>query len=184
MSFEQSIEEIEQNQRHDLEEIYSLARQAKEVQPLLLPEARRYNNYVDGFIHTESESCDVENLNAASESFIEHESAYLVELVERHEALLEDVRNAADDLHYCNNNRYIDGEVVRKEKLRDELTDIVENYEEDFEEIMDICSRIVADESITDPFEIKSKRSRRKLRKENSFNLLDHGESTVELFAD
>jgi len=184
VSFEESIEEIEQNKRQDLEEIYSVARQAKEVQPLLLPEARRYNNYVDSFIHTESESCDVENLNAASESFIEHESAYLVELVERHEALLEDVKNAADDLLYCSNNRYIDGEVVRKTKLRDELKDIVESYEEDFEEVMDICSRIVPDEDITDPFEIKSKRSRRKLRKENNPDLLDCGESTAELFAD
>lgn len=185
MSIEERIEEIEQDQSPDLKEIYRLAEQAEQVQPLLLPEARRYNNYIDSFKQADSEETDFEGYAAISENMLAHESAYIVDLVERHEALLEDIREAVDKLTYCSDNRYIDGTVVRKEKLLDRMEELIDVYEEDLDGVMEICSRTVPDENIIDPFKIKSKRSQREAQRESEPESLLTGSNIVEgFFAD
>lgn len=185
VSIEEKIEEIEEDQSANLEQVYRLVEQAEQIQPLLLPEARRYNEYVDGFTHADSDESEIDDVPATSESMLAHESAYLVELVERHEALLEDVRDSIDELQYCNGNKYIDGTEVRKEDLRGQMEDLIEDYEEDLNEALKICSRLVPEEHIPDPLHIKSVRNQRKAQREvNSEDIMENGASVEGFFAD
>lgn len=148
----------------DIEDIYNLTRQVKQVQPFLRESTYRFEKYVDDFYQNEESSSNMESY-FVSEGMIAHESAHFVDVIETHESLLNDLKEAVDQLPECQSNRYIGGERVRKDDLEEEIIELIDNYREDFNEVIRVYGK-TAVEDLPGPQEVRSKRNEREARRE------------------
>lgn len=149
----------------DIEDVYNLTIQAQQVKPFLSESTYRFENYVDDFYHSDSSDCDTEG-HYVSEGMIAHEAAHFADVIETHEEILEDLREAVDYLPECKNHRFIDGTRVRKDSLETELRDLIDDYREDFNEVIRVCGKTAVEEDLPGPQEVRSKRNRRKAQRE------------------
>lgn len=149
----------------DIEDVYNLTQQAQQVQPFLQESTYRFENYVDNFNHSEQNECATEG-HYVSESMLAYEATHFVDVIETHESLLEDLKDAVDLLPECQGHRYIEGERVRKESLEEELTDLIDDYREDFDEVIRVCGKTAVEDDLPGPQEVRSKRNQRKAQRE------------------
>jgi len=95
-----------------------------------------------------------------------YEATHFVDVIETHETLLEDLKRAVDKLPECKSHRYIDGERVRKDRIEDELNSLIDQYRQDFDEVMRVCSKTALEENLPGPQKVRSKRNERKAQRE------------------
>jgi len=114
----------------DIENIYELKLQAEQVQPFLRDSTYRFENYVDNFNHTEKTNAQQKDTTYPRVCWPMKQS-HFVDIIETHEMLFKDLKDAVDRLPECQSNRYIDGQRVRKEVLEDDLTDLIDQYRND-----------------------------------------------------
>jgi len=149
----------------DIENIYELKLQAEQVQPFLRDSTYRFENYVDNFNHTEKNKCSTEG-HYISESMLAYEANHFVDIIETHEMLFKDLKDAVDRLPECQSNRYIDGQRVRKEVLEDDLTDLIDQYRNDFDEVIRVCGKTAVEEDLPGPQKVRSKRNQRQAQRQ------------------
>lgn len=149
----------------DIEDIYELKQQLQKVQPFLRESTYRFEKYVDDFYQNEESNSNIES-HFVSEGMIAYESAHFVDVIETHESLLNDLKEAIDHLPECQSNRYIDGQRVRKDDLEEEMTELVEDYREDFSEVVRVCGKTALEEDLPGPQEVRSKRNEREAQRQ------------------
>jgi len=149
----------------DIEDIYELTQQVQQVQPFLRESTYRFEKYVDDFYQNEESNSNMDS-HYVSESMIAHESAHFVDVIETHESFLNDLKEAIDHLPDCQSNRYTDGTRIRKENLEEEMTELVEDYREDFNEVIRVCGKTAVEDDLPGPQEVRSKRNEREAQRE------------------
>lgn len=148
----------------NIEDIYNLKEKAKQLQPYLSDCTFRFEKYVDDYLQNEKSNSNLDT-HYVSEGLIAHESAYFVDTIEIHESILEDLKEAMDNLPHCQDHRYIDGTRVTEDKLNRELNELIEDYREDFDEVIRVCGKTAVDD-IPGPNVIRSKRNERQSKRE------------------
>lgn len=147
-----------------IEDIYNLKKKAKQLQPFLSDCTYRFEKYVDDYLQNEQSNSNLES-HFVSEGLIAHESAYFVEVIDAHESILEDLKEAVDNLPSCQSHRYIDGKRIHEETLNRELNELIDDYNEDFDEVIRVCGKTAVDD-IPGPNVIRSKRNERRSKRE------------------
>ncbi|MFB6182623.1 MAG: hypothetical protein ABEI78_01020 [Candidatus Nanohaloarchaea archaeon] len=144
----------------DIEDIHDLVEEAEEIQPYLIAEAEQYAEKLNYFYHTEDNHCQLEDGYAVEKIELVNEAENLVNTVRSHEKMKEKLQKAAEELEDANDFRYRDGKKLDKDYLNKKINNLLDQYEQDFEEVLEISSRAHLDPDIPDPMSIRSSNRR------------------------
>ncbi|WP_414837052.1 hypothetical protein [Candidatus Nanohalococcus occultus] len=139
----------------DFEEIHKLVDTAERTQEFLIHDSQRYGNYLDSFYHTRDGECKLDEGKAVSKRMLLEEAQKMARTIDYHEEMLESLRDARENIPDTAEYRVI-GEKEFTGGYEQRIDNLVESYNEMFDDVMDTCSRAVRDPNVPDPIMIRS----------------------------
>lgn len=139
----------------DIQEIDETIRTAENSIEFLSADASRYGNRLDEFYHSTDGTCSIENGYMASKEMVVAEARKLSNSIDGHTEILERLRDSMDEIPDTAGYR-ADSMLSDPGSYREQINELIDDYEDVFEEVMETCSRAQRDPDMPDPLTIRS----------------------------